>query len=114
MFHEFKATKSVTLNVQGFMRTRALQNFYELDNFGGLYLSANKSILQKKANIILSINDVLQTNQVYFKLNQGNVNTKGSRINDTRRLGITFRYNFGLSKPKENNSFGAPVDSKEN
>ena len=114
MFHEFKATKSVTLNVQGFMRTRALQNFYELDNFGGLYLSANKSILKKKANIILSINDVVQTNQVYFKLNQGNVNTKGSRINDTRRLGITFRYNFGLSKPKENNSFGAPVDSKEN
>lgn len=114
MFHEFKAAQSLTLNVQGFMRTRALQNFYELDNFGGLYLSANKSILKKKANIILSINDVLQTNQVYFKLNQGNVNTQGSRINDTRRLGITFRYNVGLSKPKENNSFGAPVDSKEN
>ena len=64
MFHEFKATQSLTLNVQGFMRTRALQNFYELDNFGGLYLSANKSILKKKANIILSINDVVQTNQV--------------------------------------------------
>ena len=114
MFHEFKATQSLTLNVQGFMRTKALQNFYELDNFGGLYLSANKSILKKKANIIFSINDVLQTNQVYFKLNQGNVNTQGSRINDTRRLGITFRYNFGLSKLKEGNSFGAPVDSKGN
>jgi iron complex outermembrane recepter protein len=114
MYHEFKAFKTLTLDVQGFMRTKALQNFYELDNFGGLYFSANKSILKKKGNIILSINDVLQTNQVSFRLNQGNVNTTGSRINDTRRLGITFRYNFGLSKAKENSSFGTPVDNKDN
>ena len=114
MFHEFRATKLLTLNIQGFMRTKALQNFYELDNFGGLYFSVNKSILQKKASLILSINDVLQTNHVSFKLNQGNVHTTGSRVNDTRRLGITFRYNFGLSKPKEKKEFGVPVDSKDN
>ena len=114
MYQEFKATTSLTLNMQGFMRTRALQNFYELDNFGGLYLSANKSILNKKANIILSVNDALQTNHVRFSLNQGNVSATGSRVNDTRRVGITFRYNFGLSKPREKTEFGAPVDSKEN
>ena len=114
MFHEFKATKLLTLNIQGFMRTKALQNFYELDNFGGLYFSINKSILQKKASLILSVNDVLQTNHVSFKLNQGNLHTTGSRVNDTRRLGITFRYNFGLSKPKEKKEFGVPVDSKDN
>jgi hypothetical protein len=57
------------------------------------------------------MNDVLGTNHVSFSLNQGNVNAKGSRANDTRRVGITFRYNFGLSKPKENKEFGAPVDN---
>ena len=114
MFHEFKASKKLTLDIQGFMRTKALQNFYELDNFGGLYFSLNKSILQKKANLIFSVNDVLQTNHVLFTLNQGNVSTTGSRVNDTRRAGITFRYNFGLSKPKENKQFGVPVDSKDN
>jgi hypothetical protein len=114
MFHELKASKTLTLDVQGFMRTKALQNFYELDNFGGLFLSVNKSILKKKANLIFSMNDVLQTNHVNFSLNQGNVNATGSRVNDTRKLGITFRYNFGLSKPKENNTFGAPVEGKEN
>ena len=57
---------------------------------------------------------MLRTNQVYFSLNQGNVSAKGSRINDTRRLGITLRYNFGLSKAKENAAFGVPVDGKEN
>jgi iron complex outermembrane recepter protein len=114
MYHELKATKKLTIDVQGFMRTKALQNFYELDNFGGLYLSANKSVLKRKGNIIFSINDVFRTNPVTFHLNQGNVKANGVRANDTRRVGITFRYNFGLSKPKENSSFGAPVDSKEN
>lgn len=114
MYHEFKAAKTLTLNVQGFMRTKALQNFYELDNFGGLYFSANKSILNKKANLILSFNDLLKTNRVSFNLNQGNVNAQGTRVNDTRKIGITFRYNFGLTKSKENNSFGTPIEGKEN
>jgi len=111
LYQEWKATKTITLNMQGFMRTRALQNFYELNTFGGLFISVNKSILKKKANIIISVNDVLRTNHVSFSLNQGNVNATGSRINDTRRLGITIRYNFGLSKPKEDKEFGAPVEN---
>ena len=111
MYQEFKAGKTLTLNMQGFMRTKAIQNFYELNNFGGLFISANKSILKKKGNIIISVNDVLRTNHVSFTLNQGNVSAEGSRVNDTRRLGITLRYNFGLSKPKENKEFGAPVEN---
>lgn len=111
MYQELKTTKTLTVNMQGFMRTKALQNFYELNTFGGLFVSVNKSILKKKANIIFSVNDVLRTNQVSFSLNQGNVNAKGSRINDTRRFGITLRYNFGLSKPKEDREFGAPVEN---
>ena len=114
MFHELKAGKTLILNVQGFMRTKAVQNFYELDNYGALYLSVNKSLFKKKANLILSVNDAFKTNQVSFNLNQGSVNVQGKRINDTRRFGITLRYNFGLSKPKENKDFGVPVDSKEN
>lgn len=111
MYQELKATKTLTLSMQGFMRTKALQNFYELSTFGGLFLSANKSILKKKANIIVSINDVLRTNRVTFKLNQGPVSASGTRFNDTRRIGITLRYNFGLNKQKENKEFGAPEES---
>lgn len=111
MFQEFKVTKTFTVNMQGFLKTRGLQNLYELNTFGGLFVSANKSILKKKANIILSVNDLLRTNQVGFSLQQGTVNADGKRVNDTRRLGLTFRYNFGI-KPKEENkkSFEAPAD----
>lgn len=93
------------------MRTKGLQNLYELNTFGGLYLSVNKSILKKKANIILSVNDLLRTNPVSFSLNQGTISASGERINDSRRLGLTFRYNFGI-KPKDENkkTFDAPAD----
>ncbi len=114
MFQEYKATKTLTLNAQGFWRTKGLQNFYELDNFGGVYISANKSILNKKGNLILSINDVFRTNQQKFSLNQANVSANGNRLNDTRRVGLTFRYNFGLSKAKENSEFGGNVENKVN
>jgi hypothetical protein len=104
-FHEFKATKTFTINLQAFMRTRGLQNLYELENFGGMTISANKSILNKKANIILAVNDVFRTNYVSFALNQGGVFATGQRFNDTRRVGLTFRYNFGF-KPKEEKKTG--------
>lgn len=111
MFQEFKVNKKLTLNMQGFMRTKGLQNLYELNTFGGLYISANKSILKKKANIILSINDLLRTNPVSFKLQQGTVSAAGERINDSRKIGLTFRYNFGI-KPKTENkaSFDVPAE----
>ena len=110
-FQELKLTKTFTVNMQGFLKTKGLQNLYELNTFGGIFISANKSILKKKANIILSVNDLLRTNQVGFSLQQGTVNADGKRVNDTRRLGLTFRYNFGI-KPKEENkkSFEAPAD----
>ena len=91
--------------MQGFLRTKGLQQFYELETFGGMFLSANKSIMKRKANIIISLNDALQTNRVAFTFNRNNQEIEGKRINDTRRLGITFRYNFGI-KPKEEKKAG--------
>jgi iron complex outermembrane receptor protein len=114
MYQEYKPNNGLTLSLQGFMRTKGLQNFYELDNFGGLYFSANKTILNKKGNLILAINDMFRTNQQRFNLNQANVSASGNRLNDTRRIGLTFRYNFGLSKPKENSEFGGNVENKVN
>ncbi|MEO6668713.1 MAG: TonB-dependent receptor [Ferruginibacter sp.] len=111
MYQELKLTKTFLVNMQGFMRTKGFQNFYELNTFGGLFVSVNKAILNKKANIILSVNDLLQTNRVEFSLDQGNVHATGSRVNDTRRLGITIRYNFGGKPKEEKKSFEAPSEA---
>lgn len=112
MYHNYRPVPTFNISVNGFMRLRGIQNFYELEPFGGLFVSFNKSILKKKANLILSVNDVLYTNKVDFAIQQPGISASGSRVNDTRRVGLTFRYNFGI-KPKEDKkvNFDAPSES---
>ncbi len=111
MYHELKITKTFTFNMQGFMRTKGIQNFYELNTFGGLFVSVNKALFNKKANVILSVNDLLKTNHVSFDINQGNVHASGSRVNDTRKIGLTIRYNFGGKPKEEKKTFDAPSEA---
>ncbi len=100
MYHNLKVNPTLTVSSSSFMRLRGFQNFYELNSFGSANLSVNKAVMKRKGNIILAINDIFLTNQYEFALQQGTVNAKGKRFNDTRRVGLTFRYNFGI-KPKE-------------
>ena len=111
MYHNYKPTPTFNIAINGFMRLKGLQNFYELQTFGQLNISLNKAIFNKKMNLILSANDILRTNQYSFNLQQAGIVANGNRLNDTRRLGLTIRYNFGI-KPKQesNNKFEAPAE----
>jgi len=113
MYHQIKVLNTLNMVLNGFMRTKGLQNFYELNTFGAANISFNKSMMKKKANIILSFNDIFLTNKTTFRLQQGNVNAYGTRMADTRRVGLTFRYNFGI-KPKEEKKemFSQPLESQ--
>jgi iron complex outermembrane recepter protein len=115
MYHNYKPTPTFNISVNGFMRLKGLQNFYELKPLGQLNISLNKAILKKKMNIILSGNDILQTNQYSFNIQQAGINANGHRLNDTRRIGLTIRYNFGI-KPKEENqeTFSTPAEPAGN
>jgi iron complex outermembrane recepter protein len=115
MYHQYKFSSSMFVSLSGFMRTKGVQNFYELDNFGSLNMSINKSFMKKTFNVILAFNDLLYTNKVGFVLQQGNVDVNGIRINDTRRVGLTLRYNFGI-KPKEEKkpAFEQPAETRDN
>ncbi|MEO6584420.1 MAG: outer membrane beta-barrel protein, partial [Ferruginibacter sp.] len=112
MYQNYRPVPTLNLSVQGFMRLKGLQNFYEIKGLGGLTFSVNKEILKQKANIVFSVNDVFQTNRYDFSIAQSGINAAGSRYNDTRRAGITFRYNFGI-KPKQEaiNTIGQPVEN---
>jgi len=111
MYHNYKPTPSFNVAINGFMRLKGLQNFYELQTFGQLNISLNKAVLNKKMNVIVSANDIFRTNQYSFNLQQAGIVANGNRLNDTRRVGLTIRYNFGI-KPKQdnNNTFDAPAE----
>jgi hypothetical protein len=100
-FQSFKLDAFSTMTLNGFWRFKGQQQFYELSDFGTLNATINRQFLKKKLTITASYNDFLFTNKNNFVLNQGSQNAIGYRESDTRRLGLSLRYNFGI-KPKEN------------
>ena len=100
-FQSLKLDGLSTITLNGFWRINGQQQFYELSDFGSLNTSINRQFLKKKLIITASFNDFLFTNNNKFILNQGSQNATGYRENDTRRWGLSLRYNFGF-KPKEN------------
>ena len=100
-FQSFKLDGLSTITLNGFWRFKGQQQFYELSDFGTLNATINRQFLKKKLTITASYNDFLYTNKNNFVLKQGTQNATGYRASDSRRMGLSIRYNFGI-KPKEN------------
>jgi hypothetical protein len=100
-FQSLKLDGLSTMTLNGFWRFKGQQQFYELSDFGTLNATINRQFLKKKLTITASYNDFLFTNKNNFVLKQGTQNAIGYRATDSRRLGVSLRYNFGI-KPKEN------------
>jgi len=100
-FHQFKIDRRSTFTMNGFWRTNGQLQFYELSNFGALNLSLNRKFMKDKLLVTLTANDLFFTNYYRFNIQQGTITANGLRRNDTRRFGLTLRYNFGLRKKEE-------------
>jgi hypothetical protein len=100
-FQSLKLDALSTFTLNGFWRLSGQQQFYELSDFGSLNTSLNRQFFKKKLIVTASYNDIFFTNNNHFVLRQGTQNAVGYRENDTRRWGVSIRYNFGF-KPKEN------------
>jgi len=83
------------------MYVNGFRQFNQLKTMGQLNISATKTFLNKKLSVIVSGTDILKTNKSIFHLQQGTVLVDGSRIQDSRRCGVTLRYNFGLNHTEE-------------
>jgi len=99
--HSYRATPTLRFNLNAWMYVNGLRSFYELKTLGSLNMSVTKTLFSKKLSIILFGNDILKTNISRFHLQQGSVWVNGIRVQDSRRIGITFRYNFGFIKAEE-------------
>jgi hypothetical protein len=99
-FQSLKLDGLSTLTLNGFWRFKGQQQFYELSDFGTLNATINRQFLKKKLTITASYNDFLFTNNNHFEYHQGSQNATGYRESDSKRFGISLRYNFGF-KPKE-------------
>ena len=95
-YHELKFNKNSFLSANGFLQIKGVTNFYELKNFGQLSLTYNHKFPKQHLQVILTANDILYTMKPDFVLQQGGIDASGQRVNDSRKFGVTIRYNFGV------------------
>lgn len=95
-FHMLRLGPETRLTLSGFMMTRGQMNFYELNTFGMLNLGLNQTFLNKRLTVTLNARDLLRTMVTEFELNQGGIQTWGSRYADNQRFGVNIRYTFGM------------------
>jgi hypothetical protein len=100
-FHTLKLGSRSVATLNAFARLNGQQQFYELDNFGGVACSINRQFFKKKLTVTLNMSDLFFTNNNHFYLAQGTVRANGYRETDTRRFGVNVRYNFGWHKKEE-------------
>ena len=103
-FQQLKLDRRSTLTLNGFLLTNGQLQFYELNNFGALNLSLNRYFLDRKLTLTANVTDLFFTLPNEFRLEQGSIVVGGRRQSDTRRVGLTLRYNFGLRKREERGS----------
>ena len=104
-YHTLKLDKRSQIAMNGFVRFNGLLQLTEVETFGTLNFNLNRRFLKDKLTVTLSANDVFFSNKYNFSIQQGTVNAYGLRQNDTRRLGVNIRYNFGIRKKEENKNF---------
>jgi iron complex outermembrane recepter protein len=110
--HELKITPTLRFNLNAWMYVNGFRQFNELKTLGQLNLSVTKTLLDKKLSIILSGNDILRTNISKFHLEQAGILVNGTRVQDSRRVAITIRYNFGFIRQEEKKpTFTPPVET---
>jgi hypothetical protein len=113
-YHTLKLDKRSMITLNGFIRMRGQQQFYELTEFGALNASINRKFLKEKLIITLNGNDIFWTNKNSFTIKQGSIDAYGYRRADTRRFGLNIRYNFGIRKKEENNMMNIESPEKSN
>jgi hypothetical protein len=114
-YHSLKLGKRSQFTLNGFMRLKGQMQFYELSSFGMLNASINRQFLKQKLVVTISMNDMFYTLNNDFHINQGTVNATGTRMGDTRRVGLNIRYSFGIRKKDEsNNMFNIESPEKTN
>jgi len=112
--HEFKASPTLTFNMNAWMYSNGFRAFYELKNMGQINTSITKAAFKRRLSITLFGNDILKTNKSVFHLQQGTVLADGNRVQDSRRFGITLRYNYGIAHKEERKpGFTQPTDPLE-
>jgi len=110
--HTFTLPASYRFDVSFKYESPRIFGLEKLESLINLSVGAQKSLLNKKANIKLSVYNILNKLNYVHHYVYANVNGREANYLDLRQLRLSFTYNFGTSQMKGRKS-SADVDNAE-
>lgn len=98
----YKFKKGLSVEVNGFMRTRGLEGVFNIGELGALNFGASMPVLKNKGTVRLNVRDILWTQRVGGFSRFGAIDAAFQQAPDSRVVGLSFSYR--LSKGKVNGS----------
>lgn len=84
----------------GFYQSAFIYSIFEAKPQYGIDFGLTKDILDGKGKISLNVNDIFNTRQFQAEIRQADLNLDLINKNESRRVNLTFTYNFGNSEVK--------------
>ncbi len=89
-----------SLELSGWFNFQNVSTIYKSKPIGSISTGIKKNILQDKATIKVSVNDILNTQRWAQTVNNGSLSMSTYRKWESRNIGISFSYRFGNQKIK--------------
>ena len=96
--NEIILPKEFSLEISGQYTSSMLWGIFEIKPRGNVDIGIKKMLLKNKVSIKLSTSDIFRTAITRVDVNFDNQNINLSQYQDTRRVNISFTYNFGNAK----------------
>ncbi len=100
-FHSLSLARNTKLTLSGFAMYKGSYGFYEIEPFGTVNMGINQTFFDKKLQITLNCRDLFHTMKFRGTLHLGSQDAEALRYTDSRRIGISIRYNFGIKDKPE-------------
>jgi iron complex outermembrane recepter protein len=98
--NEIILPKNFTAEINGQYTSSLLWGVFQLKDQGSIDLGLKKSFWNNKASLKVGVSDLLYTDITRVKVQFENQDFTFKKLNDTRRVRLTFTYNFGKTKFK--------------
>jgi iron complex outermembrane recepter protein len=98
--NEIILPKNFTAEINGQYTSSLLWGVFQLKDQGSIDFGLKKSFWDNKASLKVGVSDLLYTDITRVKVQFENQDFSFKQLNDTRRVRLTFTYNFGKTKFK--------------
>ncbi len=112
-YHQYNLDNLTTITLYGHLILKGQKDLVEFSNIGDVHFDINRYFLDRKLQVSLYVNDIFYTNPYSYSLNQGSINATGYQSTDSRRVGVSFKYSFGINR-NNNVRKNKDSDGKEN